>query len=71
LETAAYVQTQQPGAFQLAGEPFNRIKVGIATRKGETALHDALAAALAEIQKDGTYEAILAKWNLAGDDIAR
>lgn len=72
LETAAYVQTQQPGTFQLVGEPFNRIKVGIATLNGGgTALHDALAQALAAVQKDGTYTAILAKWNLTGDDIAR
>ncbi|WP_232667838.1 ABC transporter substrate-binding protein [Pseudonocardia sp. TRM90224] len=71
LETAAYVQTQQPGTFQLVGEPFNRIKVGVATLKGGgTALHDAIATALATIRKDGTYAAILAKWNLTGDDIA-
>jgi polar amino acid transport system substrate-binding protein len=71
LETAAYVQTQQPGTFKLAGEPFNRIKVGIATRKDGTAVRDALAQALATVQKKGAYGAILTKWNLTGDDIAR
>ena len=71
LETAAYVMGQQPGVFRLAGEPFNRIKVGIATRKGEQALHGALAQALAAIQKKGTYAAILTKWNLTGDDVSR
>jgi polar amino acid transport system substrate-binding protein len=70
LETAAYVMTQQPGTFRLAGEPFNRIKVGIALRKGEQALHGALTEALAAVQKKGTYNAILAKWNLTGDDIS-
>lgn len=71
LETAAYVQTQQPGTFRLAGEPFNRIKVGIATRKDGAAVRDALAKALATVRQKGAYGAILAKWNLTGDDIAR
>ena len=71
LETAAYVQTQQPGAFKLAGEPFNHVKVGIATRKDSPALHDALTQAFAAIQKSGTYTAVLAKWKLTGDDITR
>ncbi|WP_035839554.1 ABC transporter substrate-binding protein [Kitasatospora azatica] len=70
LETAAYVQKQQPGTFGLAGEPFNRIKVGAATRKDDTSLHDALAQALAAVRKSGAYDTILKKWNLTGDDIA-
>jgi polar amino acid transport system substrate-binding protein len=71
LETAAYVMGQQPDAFRLAGEPFNRIKVGIATRKDAQALHGALAEALAAVQKNGAYNAILTKWNLTGDDISQ
>ncbi|MFF5360637.1 ABC transporter substrate-binding protein [Streptomyces scabiei] len=70
LEAAAYAMKQQPDTFQLAGEPFNRIKVGAATRKDDTALHDALTKAFAEIRKNGEYTAILKKWNLTGDDIA-
>ncbi|MFF4799990.1 ABC transporter substrate-binding protein [Streptomyces sp. NPDC001351] len=70
LETAAYVLKQQPGTFGLVGEPFNRIKVGAATRKDDTALHDALTQALAAVRKSGTYDAVLKKWNLTGDDIA-
>jgi polar amino acid transport system substrate-binding protein len=64
------VLSQQPDTFRLAGEPFNRIKVGIAIRKGEQALHGALTEALAAVQKKGTYNEILAKWNLTGDDIS-
>jgi len=71
LETAAYVTSQQPDAFRLAGEPFNRIKVGIATRKDGRALRDSLSEALRAVQEKGTYEAILTKWNLTGDDISR
>ncbi|MGW3961489.1 ABC transporter substrate-binding protein [Amycolatopsis sp. NPDC005003] len=71
LETAAYVQTQQPGTFKIVGEPFNHVKVGIATRKDGTALHDALGKALAAIQQNGTYTTVLTKWKLTGDDITR
>lgn len=67
LETAAYVMKQQPGEFAMAGEPFGKIECGIATRKDAQGVHDALADALAEIQADGTYDEILASWNLTGD----
>ncbi|TLS46887.1 ABC transporter substrate-binding protein [Streptomyces montanus] len=70
LETAAYVLKQQPGTFSLAGEPFNRIKVGAATRKDDTSLHEALVQALAAVRKSGAYDTILKKWHLTGDDIA-
>jgi polar amino acid transport system substrate-binding protein len=70
LETATYVLKQQPDTFSLAGEPFNRIKVGAATRKEDSSLHDALAQALAAVRKNGAYDTILKKWNLTGDDIA-
>lgn len=67
LETAAYVMKQQPGQFALAGEPFGLITCGIATRKDATPVHDALTKALAAIRADGTYDKILASWNLSGD----
>jgi polar amino acid transport system substrate-binding protein len=67
LETAAYVMKEQPGEFAMAGEPFGKIKCGIATRKDATGVHDALAEALEEIRADGTYDEILANWNLTGD----
>ncbi len=69
LESAAYVTKQQPDTFAFVGEPFNRIKVGAATRKDNPDLHDALTKALAAVQKNGTYPSILKKWNLTGDDI--
>ena len=69
LESAAYIVKQQPDTFAFVGEPFNRIKVGAATRKDNAALHDALTKALALVQKSGTYASTLKKWNLTGDDI--
>jgi polar amino acid transport system substrate-binding protein len=67
LETAAYVIKQQPGQFAMAGDPFGAITCGIATRKDAKGVHDAIAAALKEIQGNGTYDKILAEWNLTGD----
>jgi polar amino acid transport system substrate-binding protein len=69
LESAAYAIVRTKGAFKTAGEPFDKIKTGIATTKDNTTLHDALNTALQAIEKDGTYAAILKKWNLSGDDI--
>ena len=45
------------------------ILAGIATRKGNAPLHDAIAKAFASMQKDGTYSRILAKWNLQLDEM--
>lgn len=70
LETAAYVARQQANTFELVGKPFNRIEVGAATRKDDTALHDAFAKALAAVQKSGKYAEILKKWNLTGDSLS-
>jgi len=67
LETAAYMIKQQPGQFAMAGDPFGKIECGIATRKDAKDVHDAVAKALANIQADGTYDKILAEWNLTGD----
>jgi polar amino acid transport system substrate-binding protein len=67
LETAAYVMKQQPGQFAMAGDPFGAITCGIATRKDAAAVHDAVTKALQAIRADGTYDKILATWNLTGD----
>jgi polar amino acid transport system substrate-binding protein len=67
LETAGYVMKQQPGQFAMAGEPFGAITCGIATRKDATPVRDALTKALQAIRANGTYDKILASWNLSGD----
>ena len=68
-ETVSFVTSKQPDAFAIAGKPFGEILCGIATRKGNAPLHDAIAKAFASMQADGTYKKILAKWNLGLDEL--
>jgi polar amino acid transport system substrate-binding protein len=54
-----------PGVFEAVGAEFeSNTSIGMATRKGDTAMQEALKAALKEIVADGTYTALIAKWKL-------
>ena len=61
-ETIGYYATKTGAQIQLAGAPFGTIKVGAATLKGNTELHNAIQQALDELVSDGTYSEILAQW---------
>ena len=67
LESAAYFLQKAGKVFEIAGEPFNKIVAGIATRKGEADTHDAIQKAFDGMKADGTYKKILTKWGLEGD----
>jgi polar amino acid transport system substrate-binding protein len=64
-ETIGYYATKTGAQIQLAGEPFGTIKVGAATLKGNTELHNAIQHALDELISDGTYDSILEQWGQA------
>ena len=54
----------------LSGTPGRpRNKHGMVVRKGDTAMAAALAAALKNVEANGAYDKILAKWNLSEGDI--
>jgi polar amino acid transport system substrate-binding protein len=54
-----------PGVYAVAGSEFEaNTQIGIAVRKGDTAISDALKSALAAIVADGTYKKLIAKWKL-------
>jgi polar amino acid transport system substrate-binding protein len=61
-ETIGYYATKTGAQIQFAGEPFGTIKVGAATLKGNTELHNAIQQALNELISDGTYDQILEQW---------
>lgn len=67
LESSSYYITKAPDVFEVGGDPFAQVAVGVALRKDETQLTEALGKALAAIKADGTYDKILAKWKLQGD----
>jgi len=52
------------GTFRRAGEPLSFEEFAIISRKGNKALLDALNKALEAVKKDGTYDALIKKWNL-------
>jgi len=61
-ETIGYYITKTGAQIQFAGEPFGTIKVGAATLKGNTELHNAIQQGLDELISDGTYAEILGQW---------
>jgi polar amino acid transport system substrate-binding protein len=61
-ETIGYYATKTGAQIQMAGEPFGTIKIGAATLKGNTVLHDAIQQALDTLEADGTYDKILGEW---------
>jgi polar amino acid transport system substrate-binding protein len=61
-ETLGYYATKTGARIQMAGQPFGTIKIGAATLKGNTELHNAIQQALTEIQSNGTYAKIIDEW---------
>lgn len=70
-ETLGYYATKTGARIQLAGKPFGTIKIGAATLKGDTALRDAIATALGDIEANGTYAKILDEWGQTDLDIQK
>lgn len=60
---AEYVNKDED-AFEFAGEPIDPIAVGIATRKADTELQDAIQQAIDDMYEDGAMEKLLTKWNV-------
>ena len=61
-ETLGYYATKTGAQIQMAGQPFGTIKIGAATVKGNTELHNAIQQALTELEGNGTYAKILDQW---------
>jgi polar amino acid transport system substrate-binding protein len=62
--TLAYNVKQNPEDFEVPAQPFGLLPVGIPVPKDDTTLRDAVQAALLKVQESGTYDELLAKWNL-------
>ncbi|HEY4275463.1 MAG TPA: ABC transporter substrate-binding protein [Rhizomicrobium sp.] len=73
---AAYVTNLMPelalGSPIISGRPeVPRNKLGMAVRKGDKPMHDAITAAMAALEKNGEYDKILDKWHLRNGDIRK
>lgn len=59
------LMTDTPGAYATAGEPWDtKTQMGIGVRKDNPGLKDAVDKALKAMVADGTYAALIKKWNL-------
>lgn len=68
-ETLPYFKALEPDTYAIVGEPFTTALVGIPFLKTPdgTALRAAVKGALDAMQADGSYDAILAKYELQGN----
>lgn len=62
--TAPWTIAINTGMFQLLGEPFELTSLGIGLPKTDVHFQCQTTAALAALQADGTYHALIRKWNL-------
>ena len=69
-ETLPYLMSVEPDAYAIVGDPFTRQHQGMGFAKKDTALRDAVAAALKAMIADGSYKAVLAKWNLEANAVS-
>jgi len=70
-ETLPYAQANEPGKYRPLGAPFTLGYQGIAFRKNDAALREAVTAALRGLIADGTYQAVLTRYGLAGNAVAQ
>ncbi|GHH99906.1 transporter substrate-binding domain-containing protein [Neobacillus kokaensis] len=64
-----YYMTTKPGQFEVVGKAFNVQPMGIAVRKGDTELRDAIEKAVRTVEDNGTLSKISKKW--FGSDITK
>lgn len=69
MTAAAYYVGLRPDEFRIEGEPFGLIKTGIGLRKGNSELLEAMTKSFESIVADGTYTALIEKWNMQGSEL--
>ena len=65
---AAMLTTEMPDVFEVAGKTFeSNTQIGMAVRKGDTAMKNAIEAAVRAVAADGTYARLLQEYHLPAD----
>lgn len=59
-----YYNKQHPGQFTVGGSVINAAQEGIAVRKGDTSMFNAIQTVFNQLKADGTYTSIINKWGL-------
>ncbi|HEV2677041.1 MAG TPA: ABC transporter substrate-binding protein [Aliidongia sp.] len=70
-ETIPYMIAQEPGAYVPIGKAIASQYTGIGIAKADTALQDAVKTAFDQVIADGSYQKILAKWQLGDIAVAK
>lgn len=68
-ETLPYAMKNDPGQYRILGAPFTLGYQGIAFRKDDTVLREAVTEALTALIADGTYGKILARYDLSANAV--
>ena len=68
-ETLPYFQALEPNTYVLLGTAFTQSLVGMPFAKSETALRDAVKAAIERLQASGEYDKMLAKYGLQANKL--
>lgn len=72
IETIAYQMRVEPDTFTLVGDPLlSNDTFGMGFKKDNPALRDAIAGALDDLIKDGTYNQLLTKWGLVHNAVPK
>jgi polar amino acid transport system substrate-binding protein len=69
-ETLPYAQSNEPGKYRVIGTQITYGYQGIAFRKSDTQLREAVTAALRGMIADGSYLAVLQKYGLAANAVS-
>ena len=64
-ETIPFTSKQEGGIYRVIGKPMTVVYYGAAFRKTDSDFRDAVADAMQELIKDGTYGKIFEKWELS------
>lgn len=72
IETIAYQMKLEPDTYKLVGDPLlSNDTFGMAFKKDNNGLRDAVSGALDDLIKDGTYDQILKKWGLVHNAVSK
>jgi len=64
-----YYNKQHPGMFTVAGSVVNAANEGIAVRKGDTSMLNAVQMAFTQLKTSGGYHSLIVKWGLTSGEI--